>query len=177
MGLLGLSSEHKCRMMYIFERMLYIKVHRYRSPFLLALPAHSIALLLFIGSDDQTLLFGTLFKVFFGEQSSLAGGITDDDAAFLGGLNVRLEVATDSVSYSYKGELGLVKDIAMFCRQLEQPFGETVVVLLLLDSVVEGRMAEVFFSVSNQEGFKFCNTGDKGGGSWVRIILEIMGDD
>lgn len=42
----------------------------------------------------------------------------------------------------------------MLGSQLDESFRETIVVLLLLDRVVECRMAEVLFAIGNQKGFE-----------------------
>jgi hypothetical protein len=86
--------------------------------------------------DDLAFLLRTSLQIFFGQESSFASCVSDDDATLLGGLHIALEVATDTISYRYKAELGLIKHVAMLGRELEQALSETVVVLLLLNSIV-----------------------------------------
>jgi hypothetical protein len=91
--------------------------------------------------DDTACYTSALLQIFFREEACLACGISDNDAAFLRRLDVGLEVTPDAISHHGKRESFLVKDVAMLSGQLEEPFCETIVVLLLLDRVVECRMA------------------------------------
>jgi hypothetical protein len=118
------------------------------------------------GEDDASCNAGALLQLFFGKESSFASGITDNDTAFLGRLNVGLEVTPDAISHRHKRKFFLVKDVAMLGSQLEESFREAIVVLLLLDRVVECRMSEVLFAIGNQKGFELkqvpTNESDKG---------------
>mmetsp|Transcript_10051 Transcript_10051/g.27538 ORF Transcript_10051/g.27538 Transcript_10051/m.27538 type:complete len:248 (+) Transcript_10051:1243-1986(+) len=116
------------------------------------------------GHDDVSLLLSALLEIFLGEQSRLAGGIADDDASLLGGLDVGLEVAADPVSDGDEGEVSVVEDVSVIGGELQEPLREAVVVLLLLDRVVECGMAEVLFAVGDQEGLKF----------WIVLPRELL---
>lgn len=95
-----------------------------------------------LGREDYTPCnTGALLQILFREEACLACGISDNDAAFLRRLDVGLEVTPDAISHHCKGESFLVKDVAMLGGQLEEPFRKAIVVLLLLDRVVECRMA------------------------------------
>lgn len=106
------------------------------------------------GHIDGSLLAGTLLEVVVGDQASLAGGVADDDAALLKTLDVALVVAADTIADGHEGELVLVEDVAAVGGQLEEPFGEAVVVLLLLDGVVQGGVAQVLVTVGDEELFE-----------------------
>ena len=90
------------------------------------------------------------------KDSSFASGISKNNSAFLGGLDVALVVASNSVSDSHETELAFVKDIGMLCCKIEKALGKLVVVLLLLYRIVQSTVAQVFFSIGNEEGFQFC---------------------
>jgi hypothetical protein len=99
-------------------------------------------------------LSGRLFELIRGQETGFSSGISNDNASLLGGLDIRLEVASNAVADRDKRELDIIKDISMLGSQLQQALREPVVVLLLLDGVVESRMAEVFFPVGNEKGFQ-----------------------
>lgn len=95
-----------------------------------------------------------VLQVVLRQEPRLACGVAHEDASFLGRLDVGLEVATDSVADRGEGELGSVKEVAVVRGKLEQSLGELVVVLLLLDGVVKGRVTEVLFPVGDEELFE-----------------------
>jgi hypothetical protein len=45
----------------------------------------------------------------------------------------------------------LIEGVALFSCQFNHPLGETIIVLLLLDGVVESGMPKVFLPVGNQK--------------------------
>ena len=51
--------------------------------------------------DKLAFLLRTPLQIFFGQESSFASCVSDDDATLLGGLYIALEVATDTISYRY----------------------------------------------------------------------------
>jgi hypothetical protein len=55
-----------------------------------------------------------IFEVVFRKETSLLGSIANNDPSLLGGLNVRLEVASDAISDSDKRERLLIEYISMF---------------------------------------------------------------
>lgn len=103
---------------------------------------------------DGPFLTSGLFKLIRGEESCLSSSVSDDNAPLFGRLDVGLEVATDPISNRYKAEFDVVEHVTMLCGQFQQTLCETVVVLLLLHSVVQGRVAEVLLSISNEESFE-----------------------
>ena len=108
-----------------------------------------------VGDNDFTFIIDA--KIIFTEKSCLAGGISHSDSSLLGRLHITLEVASDSISHCDKVEFDIIKDIAVFSGEFQKLLGETVIVLLLLHSIVECRVAKVFFSVGYQERFQFYN--------------------
>lgn len=88
------------------------------------------------GNIDGSLLTGALFEVVVGDQPGLASSVANHDAPLLETLDVALVVAADAVADGHEGELVLVEDVAAVGGQFQEPFGEAVVVLLLLDGVV-----------------------------------------
>jgi len=88
------------------------------------------------------------------QQSSLTSGVTHENSSFLGRLDHRLVVAANSVADRDKLEFALIKHVSMICSKLQESFCQLVVVLLLLDSVVESRVAQVLFAIGNKELFK-----------------------
>jgi len=105
-----------------------------------------------LGGDDPTGLAG--FKIVLREESGLPGGVPHEDAPLLGRLDKGLVVAADPVPDGDEVELGRVEDVTVLRRELEEPVRQSVVVLLLLDGVVEGRVAEVFLPVRYEELFE-----------------------
>lgn len=85
------------------------------------------------------------------QQSRLSCRIPHEDTPLLGGLDVRLVVATDAIADRNERELFLIKVVAVLRGDLQQPICESVVVLLLLDRVVESRVSKILFSVRNEE--------------------------
>ena len=106
------------------------------------------------GHIDCGLLAGTLLEVVVSDQPGLAGGVADDDAALLEALDVALVVAADAVADGHEGELVLVEDVAAVGGQLQEAFGEAVVVLLLLDGVVQGGVTEVLVPIGDEKFFE-----------------------
>ena len=106
------------------------------------------------GHIDGGLLAGALLKVVVGNQPGLAGGVADHNAALLETLDVGLVVAPDAIADGHEGELVLVEDVAAVGGQLQEPLGEAVVVLLLLDGVVQGGVAQVLVTVGDEELFE-----------------------
>ena len=92
------------------------------------------------GHINGGLLAGALLEVVVGDQAGLASGVANHDAALLETLDVALVVAADAVADGHEGELVLV-DVAAVGGQLQEAFGEAVVVLLLLNGVVQGGVA------------------------------------
>ena len=106
-------------------------------------------------NNDLSFLFGTLFQIFFRQESSLASRVSNNETTFLGRLDITLEIASNPISHRDKAKLGVIKDVAVFGCQFEQAFRELVIVLLLLDCVVESRVSKVLLSIGNQKGFQF----------------------
>ena len=88
------------------------------------------------------------------DKTSPLGGKSDDDPLLLPALNIALEVAADAVPDANKGEGLLVKDVAVRRSQIDEALGQFVVVRLLLDGVVECRVAQILVPIDNQEGFQ-----------------------
>jgi len=103
------------------------------------------------GHIDGSLLAGALLEVIVGDQTGLAGRVANHDAALLQTLNVALVVATDPVADGNEGEFVFIERIAAVGGQLQKPFGEAVVVLLLLDGVVQGRVAKVLVTIGDEK--------------------------
>ena len=101
-------------------------------------------------------MLGTFLKFFLRQESRLASGIANNDPSLLGRLHVGLEVTSDAVSDRNKVELLFIKDVSVFGSKFQQALSELVVVLLLLEGVVERRVAEVFLSIGHEKGFEFC---------------------
>ena len=97
-----------------------------------------------------------LLELFRSYQPSFSCSIATYDPAFLHTLHVALVVATDAISDCDKREVSVVKGIAMLSSKLDHALSELVVVLLLLHSVVESRMSEVFFSVGYEKLLKLA---------------------
>jgi hypothetical protein len=91
-----------------------------------------------LGGDYLTRFSKALLEVLFGQKASFASSISHENATLLGGLYVRLVVASNAVTNSNKAEFLLFKKVAMFGRQLKQSVGQPIVVLLLLYRVVQG---------------------------------------
>ena len=106
------------------------------------------------GRDNASFLARTLFQIIFREKTRLARGISHEDASLLGRLDVGLVVAPDAIADGDEGELVLVEDVAAVGGQLQEPFGEAVVVLLLLDGVVQGGVTKVLVAVGDEELFE-----------------------
>ena len=114
---------------------------------------------------ESTLPLGTLddgshitrssrLQFLFIEQPRFSSGISHEHSALLGGLHVGFEVASDSIANSHVGKVARIKEVTMLSSQLKQFIGKPIVVLLLLDRVVESRVAEVLLAVRNQETFQ-----------------------
>ena len=73
---------------------------------------------------------------------------------FLGRLNVRLEVTSDSISRCHEREILLVEHVSVFRGQFQQTLRQIIVVLFLLERIVERRVMKVLFTIGNQEGFE-----------------------
>ena len=65
------------------------------------------------GQDDATWLLKGIFKVVVRKEASLLGSITNNDPSLLGGLNVGLEVTSDTISDSDKRKRLLIEYISM----------------------------------------------------------------
>lgn len=102
---------------------------------------------------DSACFAGGLLQLIGRQETRFSSSIANDDAPLLGRLDIRFEVASNPVSDRDEGKLNVVKDIAVLASQFQQTLRETIVVLLLLDSVVKSRMAQVFLSIGNEEGF------------------------
>lgn len=89
-----------------------------------------------------------------GKKGRLASRVSHKDSSFLGGLYVGLVVTADTIPYRDKVEIFLVKDVPVFGRKLKQSIREVVIVLLLLYSVIQCRMSQIVFAISNEELFQ-----------------------
>lgn len=89
-----------------------------------------------LGDHNFTLFFNV--KIVFREQACLSGSIAHCDPALLGGLDIALEVASDSIPNSDKAEFNFIKGVSMVGGKLKELLSQPVVVLLLLNSIVEG---------------------------------------
>ena len=74
----------------------------------------------------------------------------------LEGLNIALVVGSDAISDGRKGTRSKEGGIAVGLGVLQEPRGQTVVVVSLLDCVVPGGKGKVFLPVGNQKLFEFC---------------------
>ena len=90
---------------------------------------------------DATRLARALLQIIVGEETCFASSITNNHTSFLGGLNIGLEVTPNAVTYCDKREGFFVKYITVIGGKFKKPLGKLVVILLLLDCVVEGRVA------------------------------------
>ena len=83
------------------------------------------------------------------KQSCPPGCVAHNNAPLLGALDIGLKVASDAIPHSNEGEIPSIEDIPMLGSQLEEALGEAVVVPLLLDCIIEGRVAKIFFTIGN----------------------------
>jgi len=117
--------------------------------------ASSKVQILLVRGDDGGVLSHTLLELILVQEACLASSVTHEDASFLGALDKALVVATDAISDCYKTEILGVKNIAVLGSELQQTLCETVVVLLLLKRVVQGRVTKVLLAVGNEELLEF----------------------
>lgn len=89
----------------------------------------------------------TFLKLLLRYQSCFPCGIPDKNTSFLHTLNVGLVVASDPISNSSEREFSIVEAIATFGGQLDHTERETIVILLLLHSVVEGTVSEILVAI------------------------------
>jgi len=100
---------------------------------------------------DRALGLCALLDLRVSNQPSLAGRVANNDATLLEALDVALVVAANAITYRHEGEVVFVEYVATFGSQFKHTLGELVVVLLLLDGVVKGRVAEILLPVGNKE--------------------------
>jgi hypothetical protein len=107
-----------------------------------------------VGGNDESFITHALLEIIFGQKSGLASSVSHEDTALLGALNKALVVASDAITNRDKTELFFVKDVPVFRGEFQQLFREAIVVLLLLEGVVECRVAEILLAVGNEELLK-----------------------
>lgn len=73
----------------------------------------------------------------------------------LEGLDITFVVGTDAIPDSREGAVSKQGGISICLSMLQEPRGQTVVVVPLLDCVVPGGEREVFLAVGNQKLFEF----------------------
>ena len=109
-------------------------------------------LLLLVGSSrENNLVLGgcNLLELVLVNQTGATGGITNDDTLLLTALDEGLVEAADAIADNHKVKSPFVKDVTVFGCELDEAHGKLVVVVLLLDGVVESRVAEIFGTIGN----------------------------
>lgn len=143
----ALSPLHQTRKVQVH----YVKVNV--ESFLVE-PFHFPRSLEFFRSHDGALLLRRLLQLGGSQNTRLSRCVAQNDSSLLGGLDVALVVAADAVSDGDEAKFVFVEAVSMICCKIQKPLCQSVVVLLLLQRVVQSRMAEVLFPIGNQEGFQ-----------------------
>lgn len=112
----------------------------------------------------------TLLEILIGQETSLARGVSHEDTLLLGALDKRLVVAANAIAHGNKGKIVFVKDVAVFRSEFEEFRGESVVVVLLLKGVVEGRVTQVLFAVRNKKAFELQSVCERERSKESRVI-------
>jgi hypothetical protein len=104
-----------------------------------------------VGADDDAIVFiHAAFRSFVIEEARLSSSIAHQNSSLLGALNKALVVTSDAIAYRDEAKLSFIKHVAEFRRDFEKIICQAVVVLLLLERVVESRVAEVLFTIRDE---------------------------
>jgi hypothetical protein len=105
-----------------------------------------------VGADDDAIVFiHAAFRSFVIQEARLSSRIAHQNPSLLGALNKALVVTSDAIAYRDEAKLSFIKHVAKLRRNFEKIICQAVVVLLLLERVVESRVAEVLLTIRDEK--------------------------
>jgi hypothetical protein len=105
-----------------------------------------------VGANDDAIVFiDAAFQSFVIQEARLSSSIAHQNTSLLGALDKALVVTSDAIAYRDEAKLSFVKHVAELRRNFEKILCQMVVVLLLLERIVESRVAEVLLTIRDQK--------------------------